>query len=415
MSPPHAADRRRPHLVPADLESRPDPYPFFRQLRETGRLQPVVVAGGLEASLVTRHEDVVTGLLTRGLSRDPRNARDAFAATDGYADGREHIFERTLFSSDPPAHTVSRRLVAGAFAARNIDLLRPKVRATAEDLLDRLATRPEIDVMSDYAVPLAVAAIGDLLGIPASDRSMVSRWQRDLDVPPVDSRSAAVAFEASTAIGAYLQDLMRYRRGYPVNDLLSELAAVGRDKSLRGDVMAGAQTLLVVGHTATASLIATSIVHLVARPSGLHSVGTSPPRTAQFIEEVLRYDAPVLLGPFRYATADLQLAGSRVPSGGVVILCIASANRDPVRFGDPDSFRPDRRPNGHLTFGRGVHACLGSSLARMIAQTAVGALATRFPEARLRGEPSALRWRFSQVRCLEAVPLILVPAGAPRP
>ena len=314
-------------------------------------------------------------------------------AAAGYPHWRDRPSLRLMFTSilalDPPAHTRLRRLITAAFTARRVQGLRPAVERIAAQACEQVAG--ENDFVACFAFPMPVTVIGELLGIPAADRPMfqdlVRDWTAVLEVltPLVVDRADA----AASAIGGYLADLAAHRRVHPADDLLSALAAAAEagDKLTPEELVTMAALLLAAGFETTTGLLANGLAALLAHPGQARRLRTDPALAAPAVEELLRYDSPVQLAT-RRAPAGLDAAGLTTFDGQWVVALLGAANRDPEAFSEPDRLILDRAGQPPLSFGGGIHYCLGAPLARLEAQIAFPALLSRFPRLALTGKPA---------------------------
>jgi cytochrome P450 len=395
--------------VPADLERWPDPYPWLDDLREAGPVQRVKLRGDFEGWLVTRYDDVLAGITDPRLSSDRRNAGDQFKNHPAFRrPNDDDELGLSMLSEDPPNHTRLRRLVSKVFTARRIEQLRPRIQEIADRLLDDMTGRDEIDLVGEYAFPLPVSVICELLGVPFADRDRFRRYSTDLLTPPTDEASMKTTMDARDSLFGYLRELVDSKRTAPDDGLLSALVAAEGEQRLTDDeVVSMGVLLLVAGHETTVNLIGTGVLLLLRNPDQLAALRADPTLLPGAIEEFLRFDGPVMMGPSRFAAADIEIGGQLIRAGELVLLAAGSANRDPARFERPDLVDIARRENRHVAFGHGIHVCLGAALARLEGEIAVGSLIRRFPDFGLATADSALLWRPSVIRGLQALPLRL--------
>jgi len=359
------------------LTGREDPYPRYDRLRE---IAPLIRAED-GALVVTRYADCAAVVRDGRLGHMPPD----MLAFIGLPDWAEHPSLRQFFTSilalNPPDHTRLRRLVSSAFTARRVQALRPAVEAMVAGLLDDLAG--DTDFVERFAFPLPVTVIGELLGVPAADRpqfqTLVRDWSQVLDVitPAVLER----ADPAATVIRDYLAGLAAERRAAPRDDLISALVTAEADGDrLTGDeLLTMAALLFAAGFETTTNLLANGLVALARNP------GQEFGDPAVAVEELLRYDSPVQIVS-RVAYEDVELGGTTVAAGERVVAYLGAGNRDPERFTDPHRLDLGRADNAPLSFGGGIHYCLGAPLARLEAQIAFPALLTRFPRLEI-GSP----------------------------
>ncbi|MFE9097626.1 cytochrome P450 [Streptomyces sp. NPDC007264] len=405
----------QPLLLPyADPAFVADPFPLYRRLREEGPVRRVVVAGGLDAWLITRYEDGLAALGDPRLSSDIHDASDPRLLRQLPVTERESML-RTMLRADPPDHTRLRRLVSKAFTARRVAELRPRVQAVADGLLDAIVRAGRADLVADFALPLPVTVIGELLGVPTRDRHDFQRWTDDMILRGPEPPDPAVVDGAWRQMRAYLTTLLAAKRADAGDDLLSALITA-RDEERRLDedeLIAMAFLLLVAGYVTTVNLIGGGIAALLAHPDQLRLLREDPALLPHAIEEFLRYDGPVNPGIARFAREDVEIAGVTIPRGATVLVASAIADRDPARFPDPDRLDITRRDNAHLAFGHGIHYCLGAPLARLEGQVAIGTVLRRLPGLALAVPPDELRWRPSGLRGPERLPVTFTPGSVP--
>ncbi|GHJ35664.1 cytochrome P450 [Streptomyces sp. TS71-3] len=359
-----------------------DPYPVYAALRAAGPVHRVRLPGGAPGWLVVGYEAVRAALVDPRLSKEWANASPALGLGT-VASGRH------MLSSDPPHHTRLRGLVGRAFTPRHAKALGPRVQEVTDELLDALLAGPgdTADLVEALAFPLPIAVICELLGVPAADREAIREW----------SRKATRFEDARLSTTRYLTALVEEKRGHPGDDLLSELIGITErdgDRLDDGELLGMAWLLLVAGHETTVNLIANAVLTLLVHPEQLAALRAAPDLVDHAIEEVLRYQSPVETTTYRFTTEPVTIGGTRVPGGGeLVLLALGDAGRDPERFACPGEFDIRRDTRGHLAFGHGIHNCLGASLARLEARTALRTLLERCPDLRLDGRPEDVVWR----------------------
>ncbi|WP_229758995.1 cytochrome P450 family protein [Peterkaempfera bronchialis] len=398
-------------------EFRRNPHPVYARLRDEAPVCPLRPPHGIPTYLVTRYEDARTALT------DPRLSKDMYGAMDSYrrifGDSSVAIDDNML-NADPPKHSRLRRVVNSAFTPHRVEGLRPHIRQIAADLLDECPTREPVDLLPAYAFPLPVIVICELLGVPPADRDDVRSWSTTVAHTGFDAESKRAQQQAEENLHAYFTDLVARKGRDPGDDLLSALTATqDQDGGLTGrELVSTAFLLLFAGHKTTAYLIGNALHHLLAHPAQLRAVRERPELVERAVEEVLRFDGSVESATFRYATEDIPLGGTVIPAGALVQIALSSANRDALRFSEPDRFDVTREENlqsAHLGLGHGPHYCLGAALARLETQIALSALLDRFPRvapAVPGAEASWLTVPFPAFRGLAELPVVLDPPGA---
>lgn len=390
-------------------EHRADPYPLCRRMRERGP----VLSTGTGMHLVFDHATAWSVLRNPAASSDER--RSTMVQTDPrHADLLET--RPLLVFMDPPDHTRLRGLVAQGFTPRRIEQLRADIEETAAALVAELpsqATDGVVDVVEHLAAPLPITVICTLLGVPFSDRDRFGAWSaaltKSIDPEPLRSAEDQAAIEwAMIEVHDYTLALLDDRRLAPGDDLLSDLLRRhGADEDhLHDDELADLVTLLLVaGHETTVNLIGNGLVALLDRPDQLGELGAQPGLVESAVDELLRFDTPLQMVQ-RIPTEPLAIGDRVVPAGDLVAIMLGAANRDPAVFDAPDRLDV-HRPNAgrHLSFGGGIHHCLGAALARTEGAATIAALLRAFPQLRAAG-PWTLRDNFN-LRGRATVPIRL--------
>ncbi|MFI9362315.1 cytochrome P450 [Kitasatospora sp. NPDC053057] len=376
-----------------DYANRPDPYPLYAELREAG---PVVQQADGSYLIGTYHE--ITALL-----HDPRISADPRSLTAPSAQPSQGTPKPPFLRLDDPEHHRLRSLAMRPFGPPHspgrIDAMRGQITAVTEELLQNLQDRTQIDIVDDFAYPLPVTVICRLLGVPQEDEPRFRQWSDAIvasaDVRPDEESSAErdrAGAQARTEMGQYLVNLAEQRCDRPTGDMLS--AYINEpDPAMRlshEELAETAVLLLIAGHETTVNLITNGVLTLLRHPDQLDRLRREPDLLPAAVEELLRYEPPVHMRQ-RIPLADVDIAGITIAKGTSVVLALASGNRDPKRFHDPDRFDPTRPDNQHLGFGSGIHLCYGAPLARIEAQAALGALIPRLGTARLVQEPPPYR------------------------
>ncbi|MFE7127385.1 cytochrome P450 [Streptomyces sp. NPDC057617] len=399
-----------------------DPYPAYAWLREWAPVHRARLPSGVEAWLVTRYGDAKAALADARLSKNPvHHAEPAHAkGKTGIPGERDAALMTHLLNIDPPDHTRLRRLVSKAFTPRRVAEFAPRVRELTDRLIDGFAAKGEADLIHDFAFPLPIYAICDLLGVPAEDQDDFRDWAGMMLRHTKGGNGAGPRGGVARAvkkIRGYLAELIHRKRENPGDDLISGLirASDHGEHLTENEAAAMAFIILFAGFETTVNLIGNGLYSLMRHPEERarlqRSIGAGETELlASGVEELLRYDGPVELATWRYATEPLTLGGQPVAAGDPVLVVLAAANRDPARFAGPDTLDLARRDNQHLGYGHGIHYCLGAPLARLEGQTALATLLTRLPDVRLAVDPVDLRWRGGLImRGLRTLPVQFTP------
>jgi len=376
-------------------EFHADPYPFYRRLRE----KEPVHQSPMGFWVLTRYDDCVAVL------RDQRFGREEFQQmlTSVYGDDTEKPqLPRSMLFRDPPDHTRLRALVSKAFTPRMIETMRGHIQGIVDRLLDRVQDAGRMDVMEDLAYPLPVTVICEMLGVPVSDHGSIRGWSADiarsLDAIglPSDQDIVERGRKSRRALADYFRRLVPERRARPQHDLLSGLLAAEEqgDKLSQDEVIAMCLLLFIAGHETTVNLIGNGTLALLRHPEQMRRLRAEPALIGNAVEELLRYDSPVQRTA-RITSTDAEVAGQPMPKGTMVITALGAANRDPAQFPDPDVLDVTRKDPRHISFGFGIHFCLGAPLARVEGQLALGTLLRRLPKLALAEESP--EWRESSV------------------
>ena len=358
---------------------QPGPYEGYRRLRE--RAARLRTSAGLV--VLSGYGDCEAALRNRELGKVDESVGFQLAGVPEELQRRAlRRFRRTMLFRNPPDHTRLRRLVSSVFTARHVEALRPAVVHRIDELLDGFTGRDVVDVISDLALPLPVSVIGDLLGIPDIDRAAAAPWVRDLVAPlepSADLAAVQAAVDAEDHLAEYFADLLAHKRRRPGDDLLSRLATARGDDQLGDDEWVGTAFLLFgPGFGSNTNLVGTGLAAVLGAPDQRDLLRDRPDLAGPAVEELLRFDAPVQTDG-RTALADTTVGDLDVADGQVVLLLLGAGNRDPAVFTDPHVLDITRSQATSLSFGGGLHFCLGAPLARMEAEEQVPRLLARFP------------------------------------
>jgi cytochrome P450 len=364
-----------------------DPYPMYARLRER---DPVHYSRLLSGHVLSRYDDVLAVL------KDPRFSADE-SRLPNHDEMRAKLIRQgvlreddpdtpMMLRSDPPTHTRLRTLVNKSFTPAAIRKLMPRIDQVVAEHVEKIASRGEMDLMADFAIPVPVVVIAEMLGIPTEDRDRFRHWSdevvRNFGISSLEDARASA--QAIRELRAYFESLAEERRRDPKDDLLSALlqAEEEGDRLSWDEVVGTLVLLLIAGNETTTNLIGNGMLALLRHPEQLEALSADPSLTENAVEEMLRYDGPVQ-ATSRIPLEDVELGGTTIPALSEVIVLIGAANRDPAHFDRPDEFDIRRPEIRHLAFGFGIHFCLGSHLARYEGRKAIRALVDHFPGMKL--------------------------------
>jgi cytochrome P450 len=380
-------------------ELQQNPYNFYARLRQEEPIAELDVSAFLFSSepglFVTRYEDVVMVLKDQRFSVDRRkvdNGRDLSKAW--WVPGIIRAFMNSMVMVDNPDHARLRNLVHKVFTPRMIQQMSARIEDISHTLLDQASRKSSVDLIADFAFPLPMTIISEMMGVPLKDRHRFHRMMvKFLEVSESSSILDSVQqFMNAFALHRLFKKLITLRRKAPQDDLISALVQVEDqgDTLSEPELIAMLLLLLLAGHETTMNLIGNGTLALLQHPDQFEKLKANPDLMESAIEEMLRYTNPVQQVAERYALEDIELNGHRIPKGTAVKVSIASANRDETVFENADQFDITRAPNRHVAFGQGIHYCLGAPLARLEARIAFTALLSRFPNLELAVKPGEL-------------------------
>lgn len=394
----------------ADIQFNPmapefvaDPYPTYHRLRA----EDPVHHSPLGFWVLTRYADVIAML------RDPRLIKEPIAAFVAARFGMAVPpgLGLSMLDRDPPDHTRLRGLVSKAFTPKALESLRPHIQGIVDGLLAKVEGRGEMDLIEEFAYPLPVRVICEMLGVPVADHERFKQWgldiARGLDaiMLPPDSEVAQRSMAGRRALAAYFRELIAERRAAPREDMLSALIAAEEagDKLNEDELMATCLLLLVAGHETTVNLIGNGSLALLRHPGELRKLRDNPGLITSAVEELLRFDGPVQRTA-RIPSEDITIGDHTIPKGEMVMPFLGAADRDPAQFPDPDRLDITRGDNRHIAFGMGIHFCLGAPLARMEGQIAINTMLRRLPKLALAIDKPDYRQSLT-LRGLQALPV----------
>jgi cytochrome P450 len=404
---------------PFSAQHLQDPYAPLAALRQGGPVCVTEHYGGVEAWLILGYEEARAALLDPNLSTDPRRAPDLFRRAGLILDASEVEDGPTgLLTSDPPDHTRLRKLVVRALAPRAVERLRGEIQRTVDELLDRIAPAGRADLVASFAFPLPVIVVAGVLGIPSTDHDAFRTWTLEMQTPPSDPDAEARKRHGHHAMHEYLRRLIRDRRARRAlsaseHDLGAALIASAdeHDELSESELVALFMELLIGGYETVANFIANAILVLLGNSDAYARLRAQPELIPAAVEELLRFEGSVLRAVPRVAIRDVQIGDAVIPTGSLVTIVLAAANRDPASFAEPDRLTIDPHPRRHLAFGHGIHFCPGAGLARLELELALSTLLRRFPDLRL-DAAAEIRWRPAGImRALEALPVSFAPSA----
>ncbi len=384
-----------------------DPFLTFAHMRDECPVYAHKTPRGQTIWYITRYEDVITVLKdTERFVKDVRNVEPTEESPQ--PSNIHQALNQNMLFSDPPQHTRLRALVNLAFTPRRVAQMATRIQAIADELLDRVQHRGAMDLIADYAQPLPITVIADMLGIPRRDRTEVFDWSQAIIAPGRHGLTFKARRRKVRSFVDYLQKLFAERRRQPGDDLTTALvqAEQAGDKLSEMELSSMVALLFVTGHETTVNLIGNGVLALLQHPPQLTLLKKNPDILETTIEELLRYDGPVETSTTRWASQDVEFHGQLIQRGDVVRVALASANRDHHHFSSPDHLDVSRRNNPHLAFGHGIHYCLGAPLARLEGRIAFETLFRRMPNLRLGLPVDRLKWHSGVLfRGLESLPV----------
>lgn len=382
-----------------------NPYPAFSWLRTNAPVYQINMQGDRPAWIISRYEDVDTVLKDQRFVKNVRNALSPEELSQKFPwvqpDPQQQQQSGNAFLShhmlnfDPPDHTRLRSLVNLSFTPRLVEQWRERIQAITDELLDAVQERGEMELIGEFAFPLPMMVITEMLGVPTVDRMRFRTWSNQV----VEASGNFEAFqdlrESLREFRNYLSDLIAQKSKQPSEDLLSKLIRTEAEgeKLTEEELIAMVFLLLVAGHETTVNLIGNGVLALLQYPDQLEKLKQDPSLIKSAVEEFLRYQGPLITATQRWLSEDVEMGGQLLRRGDQVLVLLASANRDDQRFADAEGLDITREENHHLAFGKGIHFCLGAPLARLEGQIAIGTLLRRMPHLNLAIDPQDLVWR----------------------
>ncbi|CAM3343852.1 cytochrome P450 [Paenibacillus taichungensis] len=377
-----------------------NPYPVYEKLRQNDPIHRVLFPHGDFGWIISRYEDAVEVLKDNRFSKD---------VVKRYGPDQQNIFVHNMLFSDPPDHRRLRGLVQKAFTPRLIEGMRSHIQDIADDLLDNLNSQDKMNLIDEFAFPLPIIVISEILGVPLEDQDKFRLWSNSI----IDATSA----EHSEVFEKHAQEFIDYLNNWfakvreqPGDDLISQLvvAEESGEQLTEKELLGVVALLIIAGHETTVNLIGNGVLALLEHPEQRDLLIKQPELIHNAVEEMLRYNGPVEFSTSRWASEDIEFHGHHIAEGELVIVALDSANRDEEKFKDADVFDITREKSPHLAFGKGIHLCLGAPLARLEGEIAINTLLRRFPDMQLQTDVNELEWRPGMiVRGVKEIPVQL--------
>ncbi|ANE85789.1 MULTISPECIES: cytochrome P450 family protein [Bacillus] len=392
----------------ASAQFKEDAYEIYKESRKK---QPILFVNQVEIGkewLITRYEDALPLLKDNRLKKDWTNVfsqdiKNMYLSVDN----SDHLTTHML-NSDPPNHSRLRSLVQKAFTPKMIAQLDKRIERIADDLISDIERKGTLNLVDDYSFPLPIIVISEMLGIPKEDQAKFRIWSHAVIASPETPEEIKETEKQLSEFITYLQYLVDIKRKEPKEDLVSALILAeseGHKLSAR-ELYSMIMLLIVAGHETTVNLITNTVLALLENPNQLQLLKDNPKLIDSAIEEGLRYYSPVEVTTARWAAEPFQIHDRTIEKGDMVVIALASANRDETVFENPEVFDITRENNRHIAFGHGSHFCLGAPLARLEAKIAITTLFNRMPELQIKGNREEIKWQGNYLmRSLEELPL----------
>jgi pimeloyl-[acyl-carrier protein] synthase len=367
-----------------------NPYPIYHQLQA----EDPVHLSSMGAWIVTGYADVAKALRDPRLSSKPSEISSYSRHQEGNSLVASFISD-ILFFRDPPDHSRLRRLIGKVFNTRVVEEMRPRIQEITNQLIQRIETKNDFDIITDFAKPLPVKVISEILGIPPEDHDLLKQWSHWLGYIFDPMKASDVSQQMNQSIvefREYLTQLIAKRRQKPESDLISALIQTRdeQDQLSEEELLVTGMLLFASGEETTVNLIGNGVLSLLRHPAQLEKLRQNPALIPSAVEEFLRYESPLQISG-RTAIENIEIGGKLIKKGPPVFLILGAANRDPARFPNPDQLDITRTDNNHFAFGDGIHYCMGAALARNQGQIAINTLVQKLPNLRLQN--NHLEWR----------------------
>ncbi|MEK4694553.1 cytochrome P450 [Bacillus sp. FSL M8-0063] len=392
----------------ASAQFKEDAYEIYKESR---KVQPILFVNKTELGaewLITRYEDALPLLKDNRLKKDPANVFSQDTLNVFLTVDNSDYLTTHMLNSDPPNHNRLRSLVQKAFTPKMITQLEGRIQDIADDLLNEVERKSSLNLVDDYSFPLPIIVISEMLGIPKEDQAKFRIWSHAVIASPETPEEIRETEKQLSEFITYLQYLVDNKRKEPKEDLVSALILAENEgyKLSARELYSMIMLLIVAGHETTVNLITNTVLALLENPDQLQLLKENPKLIDAAIEEVLRYYSPVEVTTSRWADEPFQIHDRTIERGDMVVIALASANRDETVFENPEVFDITRENNRHIAFGHGSHFCLGAPLARLEARIAITTLFNRMPELQIKGKREDIKWQGNYLmRSLEELPL----------
>ena len=383
-----------------------NPYAVYAQIRDEAPVYPARLPNGVEVLLVTRYADVLASLKDDRLVKNIRNARPKGVL--GKLGLELNLNNTNMLRADPPEHTRLRALAHAAFTPKFINQMRGHVQEIADGLLAAVQPNGKMDLINDFAFPLPITVITEMLGVPSADEQKFRKWSTAIIASGALSSEGTHLAPELLPLLQYVSRLVKQRTQTPQDNLISQLihAEQNGDHFSEREVLGTTILLLIAGHETTVNLIGNGALALLQAPEQMETLKQDPRLIRPAVEEILRFVNPVQLVN-RYASVDLEIGGVKVPKGSHLMLLVSAADHDPAFAAAPDQLDVSHGDAKHLAFGQGIHYCLGAPLARLEGEIAFTTLLQRLPNLRLADPNAPLEWRPAlELRGLKTLPVL---------
>ncbi|MFC9709503.1 cytochrome P450 [Paenibacillus sp. NPDC056933] len=377
-----------------------NPYPVYENLRANNPVFRMMFPHGEFGWMITQYEDAVEVLKDNRFSKD---------VVKRYGQDQQNIFVHNMLFSDPPDHRRLRGLVQKAFTPKLIEGMRSHIQDIADDLLDNLNSQDKMNLIDEFAFPLPIIVISEILGVPLEDQDKFRLWSNSI-IDATSEENDEVFNQHAKEFIDYLNAWFAKVREQPGDDLISQLvvAEESGEKLSEKELLGVVALLIIAGHETTVNLIGNGVLALLEHPDQRDLLIKQPELIHKAVEEMLRFNGPVEFSTSRWASEDIEFHGHHIAEGELVIVALDSANRDEEKFKDADVFDITREKSSHLAFGKGIHLCLGAPLARLEGEIAINTLLRRFPNLQLQADVNELEWRPGvNIRGVKEIPIQL--------